>query len=111
LAIYAWAGESPTPSVCASYCSSECSDEERNISSALSMGPSTPKRIKKEVEEKPQENGGGGGGPKVKLFANVTIPSHPDAMASLLGLNYFVYFFIVKLKDISIWTHFVRHQH
>jgi hypothetical protein len=89
LAIYEWARESSTPSVCASYCSSECSDEERNISPALSMGPSsTPKIIKKEVEEKPQENGGGGGGgPKVKLFANVTIPSHPDAMASLLGLN------------------------
>ena len=79
LAIYEWAGETPSPSVNASYCPSECSDEDANSSNS-SRAP-TPKRIKIEEENHSGESKAS------KPFNNVVIPSNPDAMASLLGIS------------------------
>lgn len=75
LAIYEWAGESPTSSVYGSYCSSECSDEDRAQSMERSQSvdrPSTSKKIKIEKDVEPSNR-------------IINIPTTADNMASLLG--------------------------
>nr|CAD2191541.1 unnamed protein product [Meloidogyne enterolobii] len=74
LAIYEWAGESPSSSVYGSYCSSECSDEDRaqSLERPHSAEPSTSKKIKIERDVEPKNR-------------IVNIPPSADTMASLLG--------------------------
>ncbi|CAK5097395.1 unnamed protein product [Meloidogyne enterolobii] len=72
LAIYEWAGESPSSSVYGSYCSSECSDEDRaqSLERPHSAEPSTSKKIKIERDVEPKNR-------------IVNIPPSADTMASL----------------------------
>lgn len=72
--IYAWAGESPTPSVASSYCSSECSDieQEQNISANFDDEVGSPS-----TKSSAQDN---------RLLQDVTITlQNADTVASLLG--------------------------
>jgi hypothetical protein len=79
LAIYEWAGESPTSSVYGSYCSSECDEEQAtSVDASTSMDkPSTSKRIKCEDNV-------------VGLNNKIISTPSADNMASLLGL-FFIY--------------------
>ena len=81
MAIYEWAGESPTSSVNASYCSSECSDYEDNDS------PTTSKKVKQEDSEDTDSRSRLLRDHVAMALGNdLTVSlTNPDALASLIG--------------------------
>uniref|UniRef100_A0A914GRG7 Histone RNA hairpin-binding protein RNA-binding domain-containing protein n=1 Tax=Globodera rostochiensis TaxID=31243 RepID=A0A914GRG7_GLORO len=111
LAIYEWAGETPSPSVFGSRCPSVCSGEESpslvktpsggtNSSLSSSAGPATPKRMKmavpttgvKEEEKHSQKRGETNAksspppNKKSRSYNDINIAiANPDNMASMLG--------------------------